>query len=60
MNIEVRSQIEKRRNTGSKLPEQGPEAIGTNATAGCVRLANPDVEELFDLLPIGTKVTIQE
>jgi lipoprotein-anchoring transpeptidase ErfK/SrfK len=37
-----------------------PDAIGTNATAGCVRLANPDVEELFDLLPVGTTVTIQE
>lgn len=37
-----------------------PEAIGENATAGCVRLLNRDVEELFDLLPTGTKVTIQE
>lgn len=37
-----------------------PEMIGENATAGCVRMVNGDVEELFDLLPIGTKVTIQE
>ena len=37
-----------------------PEAIGEHATAGCVRMLNPDVEELFDLLPIGTKVTITE
>ncbi len=37
-----------------------PEAIGENATAGCVRMINSDVEELFDLLPVGTKVTIQE
>jgi lipoprotein-anchoring transpeptidase ErfK/SrfK len=37
-----------------------PEAIGTNATAGCVRLENSDVEQLFDLLPVGTKVMIQE
>jgi lipoprotein-anchoring transpeptidase ErfK/SrfK len=37
-----------------------PDAIGQYATAGCVRLVNSDVEELFDLLPVGTKVTIQE
>ncbi len=37
-----------------------PEAIGEHATAGCVRMLNPDVEELFDLLPIGTKITITE
>ena len=37
-----------------------PEAIGENATAGCVRMLNADVEELFDVVPIGTTVTIQE
>jgi lipoprotein-anchoring transpeptidase ErfK/SrfK len=37
-----------------------PEAIGEHATAGCVRMLNPDVEELFDIIPVGTKVTIQE
>lgn len=36
-----------------------PEVVGENATAGCVRLKNPDVEELFDLLPVGTKITIE-
>ncbi|MEI7998168.1 MAG: L,D-transpeptidase family protein [Candidatus Omnitrophota bacterium] len=36
-----------------------PEAIGENATAGCVRLKNSDVEELFDMIPVGTQVTIQ-
>ncbi len=36
-----------------------PEAVGQYATAGCIRLKNPDVEELFDLLPVGTKVTIE-
>jgi lipoprotein-anchoring transpeptidase ErfK/SrfK len=35
-----------------------PDAIGTQATAGCVRMPNADVEELFDLVPIGTEVTI--
>lgn len=36
-----------------------PNAIGGFDTAGCVRLTNPDVEELFDLLPVGTPVVIQ-
>lgn len=35
-----------------------PSSIGTQATAGCVRLANHDVEELYMLLPVGTPVTI--
>lgn len=37
-----------------------PEDIGKRATAGCVRMLNADVEELFDIVPVGTKVTIQE
>ncbi|MDO8676003.1 MAG: L,D-transpeptidase family protein [Candidatus Omnitrophota bacterium] len=37
-----------------------PNLIGQQATAGCVRLVNHDVEELFDLLPPGTQVTIQD
>ena len=36
-----------------------PESIGQQVTAGCVRLVNHDVEELFDILPIGTEVVIQ-
>ena len=35
-----------------------PSSIGKQATAGCVRLANHDVEELYILLPVGTPVTI--
>ena len=35
-----------------------PESIGKQVTAGCVRMRNSDVEELYDLLPDGTKVTI--
>jgi lipoprotein-anchoring transpeptidase ErfK/SrfK len=37
-----------------------PETIGRQVTAGCVRLSNQDVEELFDILPFGTKVVIQD
>ncbi len=36
-----------------------PESIGQQVTAGCVRLKNEDVEELFDIVPVGTEVTIQ-
>ncbi len=35
-----------------------PETIGQQVTAGCVRMINREVEELFDILPVGTKVTI--
>lgn len=37
-----------------------PETIGKQASAGCVRLLNSDVEELFIIIPIGTPVTIVE
>lgn len=37
-----------------------PESIGTNSTAGCVRMLNKDVEELYTLLPIGTQVVVVE
>ena len=33
-------------------------SIGKPASAGCVRMKNPEVEELFVLLPVGTPVTI--
>ena len=35
-----------------------PEAIGKQVTAGCVRMTNSDVEELFAIVPLGTEVTI--
>ena len=35
-----------------------PETIGTQETAGCIRMKNEDVEELFSILPRGVKVTI--
>lgn len=35
-----------------------PESIGKQATAGCVRMLNTEVEELYSLLPVGTEVTI--
>ncbi|MBI2094445.1 MAG: L,D-transpeptidase family protein [Candidatus Omnitrophica bacterium] len=35
-----------------------PDAIGQQVTAGCVRMNNSDVEELFDIVAVGTEVTI--
>ena len=35
-----------------------PNAIGKQITAGCVRMTNHDVEELFGIVPVGTDVTI--
>ncbi len=37
-----------------------PETIGTQSSAGCVRMLNRDVEELFDFLPRQTRVIIRE
>lgn len=35
-----------------------PDSVGGDESLGCVRMGKKDVEELFDLLPVGTKVTI--
>lgn len=35
-----------------------PEKLGKQATQGCVRMANSEVEELYVILPQGTEVTI--
>lgn len=37
-----------------------PDSIGKNASLGCVRLRNPDVEDLFELVPLRAKVSIRE
>lgn len=36
-----------------------PESIGKSESAGCVRMRNEDVEEVYDLLTVGSTVTIQ-
>jgi len=49
---------------GFDLPGYGihgtikPGSIGTQETAGCVRMHDKDVEELYSLIPFGTKVTV--
>ena len=35
-----------------------PQLIGQSVSGGCVRMKNKDVEELYDMIPVGTKVTI--
>lgn len=35
-------------------------SLGQQSSAGCVRMANEDVQELFMFIPEGTSVTIQE
>lgn len=35
-----------------------PESMGKDQSLGCVRMLREDVEELFDIVPMGTKVTI--
>ena len=37
-----------------------PDTIGQQASAGCIRLLNAEVEELFNLVPEGTPVRIVE
>lgn len=49
---------------GFNLPGYGihgttePEKLGIQASKGCVRMHNRAVEELFDLIPVGTQVAI--
>ena len=51
---------------GFNLPKYGihgtvaPELIGQSVSGGCVRMRNADVEELYTLIPEGTKVLIEE
>ncbi|MFA6384571.1 MAG: L,D-transpeptidase family protein [Candidatus Omnitrophota bacterium] len=35
-----------------------PKSLGNQVTAGCVRMANQDVEELYNIVPVGVEVTI--
>ena len=34
------------------------QSIGRAISGGCIRMYNQDIEKLFDLIPLGTKVTI--
>lgn len=45
---------------GSKEEDGVWQGIGKAESNGCIRMPNPDVEEVFDFAPIGTVVTIVE
>lgn len=36
-----------------------PDSIGTYASAGCIRMYNRDVEEVYALVPVSTPVTVK-
>jgi lipoprotein-anchoring transpeptidase ErfK/SrfK len=35
-----------------------PGTIGRNVSSGCIRLTNDDVVDLYDRIPVGTKVVV--
>ncbi len=37
-----------------------PKSIGTQASEGCIRMLNEEVEELYSIVPVGTKVIIED
>jgi len=51
---------------GIDLPSYGihgttePQTLGQQVTQGCVRMSNPEVEELYTIVPVGTEVVIVE
>lgn len=53
-------------NEGDTIPGYGihgtwePETIGKSVSQGCIRMLNEEVEELFKIVPVGTKVKIIE
>jgi lipoprotein-anchoring transpeptidase ErfK/SrfK len=37
-----------------------PQTIGQSVSSGCFRLVNPDVMDLYDRIPVGTKVIVRQ
>jgi lipoprotein-anchoring transpeptidase ErfK/SrfK len=37
-----------------------PKTIGTAVSSGCFRLVNPDVTDLYERIPVGTKVVVRQ
>ena len=35
-----------------------PWTIGTNTSSGCIRMRNEDVTDLYERVPVGTKVIV--
>jgi lipoprotein-anchoring transpeptidase ErfK/SrfK len=37
-----------------------PQTIGTAVSSGCFRLVNPDIIDLYERIPVGTKVIVRQ
>ena len=37
-----------------------PKTIGYAVSSGCIRLVNPDIIDLYDKVPVGTKVVVRQ
>ncbi len=37
-----------------------PQTIGTAVSSGCFRLINPDVMDLYDRIPVGTRIVVRQ
>jgi lipoprotein-anchoring transpeptidase ErfK/SrfK len=37
-----------------------PETIGTAVSSGCFRLVNPDIIDLYERVPVGTRVVVRQ
>ena len=37
-----------------------PDTIGTQSSKGCIRMLNSNVEEIYDLIPQGSRVVVEE
>jgi lipoprotein-anchoring transpeptidase ErfK/SrfK len=37
-----------------------PQTVGTAVSSGCFRLVNPDVIDLYDRIPVGARVVVQQ
>jgi len=36
-----------------------PDSIGKDASQGCIRMRTPDIEELYEILPVGAEIHVQ-
>ncbi|MDE3174844.1 MAG: L,D-transpeptidase, partial [Pseudomonadota bacterium] len=36
-----------------------PDTIGQAVSSGCIRMTNNDVKDLYDRVPVGAKVVVQ-
>jgi lipoprotein-anchoring transpeptidase ErfK/SrfK len=37
-----------------------PETIGSAVSSGCFRLVNPDIIDLYERVPVGTRVVVRQ